>query len=115
MRRLELRAVVIEKQCLWTNLSSRKRQSEVVGKFLWKGKDGSKFLVTLAPVRASQNRPECCCGAASERFGATPMSCGGETYRYRAVKRYRLWSVRVNAHSGRIISARVIGDYDDYY
>lgn len=44
-----------------------------------------------------------------------PISCGGETYRYRAVKRYRLWSVRVSASSGRIISARVIGSYDDYY
>lgn len=41
--------------------------------------------------------------------------CGGEVYRYQAVKRYRLWSVKVSARSGRIIGARVIGNYGDYY
>lgn len=41
--------------------------------------------------------------------------CGGEIYRYQAVKRYQLWSVRVSARSGRIISARVIGNYGGYY
>ncbi|MGE3873981.1 MAG: hypothetical protein AB7F74_13580 [Parvibaculaceae bacterium] len=40
-----------------------------------------------------------------------PTRCGSEVYRYEAVKRDRLWSVRVSAHSGRIISARVIGDF----
>ncbi len=39
-----------------------------------------------------------------------PVRCGGDIYRYQAVKRYRLWSVRVSARSGRIIGARVIGD-----
>ena len=39
-----------------------------------------------------------------------PVRCGDEVYRYRAIKRDRLWSVRVSARSGRIISARVIGD-----
>lgn len=44
-----------------------------------------------------------------------PVKCGGEIYRYEAVRRDRLWSVRVSARSGRIISARVIDDYRDYY
>jgi hypothetical protein len=44
-----------------------------------------------------------------------PTRCGGEVYKYRAVKRYRLWSVRVSARSGRIISAHVIGRYGGYY
>lgn len=43
------------------------------------------------------------------------VRCGAEVYRYEAVKRYRLWSVKVSARSGRIISARVIGNYGDYY
>lgn len=43
------------------------------------------------------------------------VRCGGEVYRYEAVKRYRLWSVKVSARSGRIISARVIGNYGGYY
>ncbi len=40
-----------------------------------------------------------------------PIRCGDEIYRYRAVKRYQLWSVKVSARSGRIVSARPIGDY----
>lgn len=40
----------------------------------------------------------------------TPTRCGGSVYRYEAVKRDRVWSVRLSARSGRIISARVIGD-----
>ncbi|MGE4251792.1 MAG: hypothetical protein AB7F09_20580 [Parvibaculaceae bacterium] len=43
-------------------------------------------------------------------YRVTPTRCGGSVYRYEAVKRDRLWSVRVSARSGRIISARVIGD-----
>lgn len=45
-----------------------------------------------------------------EFWEVRPVRCGGEVYRYRAIKRDRLWSVRVSARSGRIISARVIGD-----
>jgi hypothetical protein len=44
-------------------------------------------------------------------YRVTPTRCGGEVYRYEAVKRDRLWSVKVSARSGRIISARVIGDF----
>jgi hypothetical protein len=43
-------------------------------------------------------------------YRVIPTRCGGPVYRYEAVKRDRLWSVRVSARSGRIISARVIGD-----
>jgi hypothetical protein len=43
-----------------------------------------------------------------------PTRCSGEVYRYRAVKRYRLWSIRVSARSGRIIDAHVIGRYGYY-
>lgn len=43
------------------------------------------------------------------------IRCGEEIYRYEAVKRYRLWNIKVSARSGRIISARVIGNYGDYY
>ena len=44
-------------------------------------------------------------------YRVRPTRCGGEVYRYEAVKRDRVWSVRVSARSGRIISARVIGDF----
>lgn len=44
-----------------------------------------------------------------------PVRCGGDIYRYEAVRRDRLWSVRVSARSGRIVSARVIDDYGYYY
>lgn len=43
-----------------------------------------------------------------------PVRCGGEVYRYEAFKRYRLWTVKVSARSGRIIGAWVIGGDDDY-
>lgn len=43
------------------------------------------------------------------------IRCGGEIYRYEAIRRGRLWSVKVGARSGRIINARVIGDYGGYY
>ncbi len=39
------------------------------------------------------------------------VRCGGEVYRYEALRRYEVWSVRVSARSGRIISARAIGNY----
>ena len=45
-------------------------------------------------------------------YRVTPTRCGGSIYRYEAVRRDRLWSVRVSARSGRIISAREIGDFD---
>jgi hypothetical protein len=45
-------------------------------------------------------------------YRVRPTRCGGPVYLYEAVKRDRLWSVRVSARSGRIISARVIGDFD---
>lgn len=44
-------------------------------------------------------------------YRVTPTRCGGEIYRYEAVKRHRLWSVKVSARSGRIINAYVISDY----
>jgi hypothetical protein len=44
----------------------------------------------------------------------SPIRCGGEVYKYRAVRRHRLWIVRVSARSGRIISARVISGYGGY-
>jgi len=43
-----------------------------------------------------------------------PTRCRGDVYRYQAIKRYRLWSVRVSARSGRIIDAHVIGRYGHY-
>lgn len=46
-------------------------------------------------------------------YRVRPTRCGGSVYRYEAVKRDRLWSVKVSARSGRIISAYVIDD-DDY-
>jgi hypothetical protein len=42
-------------------------------------------------------------------YRVRPVRCGGPVYRYEAVRRDRLWSVRVSADSGRIISARPIG------
>ena len=38
-----------------------------------------------------------------------PVKCHGNVYRYRAIRRDRLWSVRVNAWTGRIVSARIEG------
>jgi hypothetical protein len=37
--------------------------------------------------------------------------CQGNTYRYQAFRRGKLWSVRVNAWSGDIVGRRVIGYY----
>jgi hypothetical protein len=44
-------------------------------------------------------------------YEVRPTRCGGAVYGYEAIKRQRLWSVRVSARSGRIISARVIDEY----
>lgn len=38
-----------------------------------------------------------------------PVSCEGNTYRYRAVRQGNVWVVRVDAWSGQIVSERVIG------
>ncbi len=43
-------------------------------------------------------------------YQVRPTRCGGSVYRYEAVKRHRLWSVKVSARSGRIISAYVVDD-----
>ena len=43
-------------------------------------------------------------------YRVTPTRCGGDVYRYEAVKRHRLWSVKVSARSGQIINAYVIDD-----
>jgi hypothetical protein len=43
-------------------------------------------------------------------YRVRPTRCGGSVYRYEAVKRDRLWSVKVSARSGRIISAYVVDD-----
>ena len=40
-----------------------------------------------------------------------PVKCYGSIYKYRAVKRGRSWSVRVDSYSGRIVSARPLGGY----
>lgn len=48
-------------------------------------------------------------------FRVRTVRCGAEVYRYEALKRHRIWSVKVSARSGRIISARVVGDYGDDY
>ena len=39
------------------------------------------------------------------------VKCQGNTYRYQAIRRGKLWSVRVSAWSGDIVSARAIGYY----
>lgn len=39
------------------------------------------------------------------------LRCGGEIYKYQAVKRYRPWILRVSARSGRIISIRPARGY----
>jgi hypothetical protein len=43
-------------------------------------------------------------------YQVRPTRCGGNVYRYEGLKRHRLWSVKVSARSGRIISAYVIDD-----
>ncbi len=40
-----------------------------------------------------------------------PVKCYGSIYKYRALKRGRPWSVRVDSYSGTIVSARPLGDY----
>ena len=40
-----------------------------------------------------------------------PVKCYGSIYKYRALKRGRSWSVRVDSYSGRIVSARPLGGY----
>jgi len=39
------------------------------------------------------------------------LRCGGEVYKYQALRRYRPWIIRVSARSGRIISARPLRGY----
>ena len=39
------------------------------------------------------------------------VNCYGSVYKYRALKRGRSWSVRVDSYSGRIVSARLLGGY----
>jgi hypothetical protein len=39
------------------------------------------------------------------------LRCGGEIYKYQALRRYRPWIIRVSARSGRIISARPLPGY----
>jgi hypothetical protein len=40
-----------------------------------------------------------------------PLRCSGDTYRYRAFRRGKIWTVRLDSWSGRIISARIIRAY----
>ena len=40
-----------------------------------------------------------------------PATCYGSIYKYRALKRGRSWSVRVDSYSGRIVSIRRLGGY----
>lgn len=40
-----------------------------------------------------------------------PLRCSGDTYRYRAFRRDKIWTVRVDSWSGRIISARIARTY----
>ena len=40
-----------------------------------------------------------------------PVRCSGDIYRYRAVRRGQIWTVRVDSWSGRIVSARVARYY----
>jgi hypothetical protein len=39
------------------------------------------------------------------------LQCGGEIYRYQAIRRYQPWIVRVSARSGRIIGVRPVRGY----
>ena len=39
------------------------------------------------------------------------VKCYGSIYKYRALKRGKSWSVRVDSYSGRIVSARPLGGY----
>lgn len=40
-----------------------------------------------------------------------PVRCSGEIYRYRAFRRGKIWTVRVDSWSGQIVSARVARSY----
>lgn len=40
-----------------------------------------------------------------------PLRCSGDIYRYRALRRGKVWTVRVDSWSGRIISARIVRAY----
>ena len=40
-----------------------------------------------------------------------PLRCSGDIYRYRAIRRGKIWTVRLDSWSGRIISARIIRTY----
>ena len=40
-----------------------------------------------------------------------PLRCSGDIYRYRAIRRGKIWTVRLDSWSGRIISARIIRIY----
>ena len=40
-----------------------------------------------------------------------PVRCSGDIYRYRAFRRGKIWTVRLDSWSGRIISARIIRTY----
>ncbi len=40
-----------------------------------------------------------------------PLRCSGDIYRYRAFRRGKIWTVRVDSWSGRIVSARIIRTY----
>ena len=40
-----------------------------------------------------------------------PVRCSGDIYRYRAIRRGKVWTVRVDSWSGEIVSARVVRSY----
>jgi hypothetical protein len=40
-----------------------------------------------------------------------PVRCSGDIYRYRAFRRGKIWTVRVDSWSGQIVSARVARSY----
>jgi hypothetical protein len=40
-----------------------------------------------------------------------PVRCSGDIYRYRAIRRGKIWTVRLDSWSGRIVSARVVRNY----
>ena len=40
-----------------------------------------------------------------------PVRCSGDIYRYRALRRGKIWTVRLDSWTGRIISARIVRAY----
>lgn len=40
-----------------------------------------------------------------------PVRCSGDIYRYRAIRRGQIWTVRVDSWSGQIVSARLARYY----